>query len=115
MMETMRRVQVVKHQSASARLEFYEEDRAIWVSHVFAKERRQGHARGLLREICVLADALGYQLELKVGQYGHPIGPGNRQLAAFYSQFGFQSWAPYDERIMIRKIYGPYNEPHTFN
>lgn len=100
-----------KNKSARAKLTYYQFDKVIWISHFSATDRRQGHGRNLLEQICAVADEMGYGLELRVGRFDKG-GPSNRQLMQFYAQFGFQSWQPGEEEVMARKIYGPYNEPH---
>ncbi|QDH47949.1 acetyltransferase [Arthrobacter phage Xenomorph] len=79
---------VIKHESASLQLHDFGNGMAS-ISHVFAKERRKGHASALMEKLVEYADDHNLVLNLEVRRYGHPIGPGNLELEAFYRKFGF--------------------------
>jgi GNAT superfamily N-acetyltransferase len=103
----------VTYRSASAIITFHEYDRTIWISHLIAYDRRKGHATRLLTDICLYADEYGYALELEADHWNDEDGMNDEQLRTFYTKFGFHSWRYWDLKWMIRKIYGPYNEPQT--
>lgn len=60
------------------------------ITRLWAKQRRRGHATRLMEHICEWADQNEIVLFLEVGRYGHPIGPDNEILEAFYKSFGFR-------------------------
>ncbi|ASR80098.1 acetyltransferase [Arthrobacter phage Correa] len=79
---------IIKHESASLQLHDFGNGMAS-VSHVFAKERRKGHASALMEKLIEYADDHNLVLNLEVRRYGHPIGPDNEVLKTFYSKYGF--------------------------
>lgn len=79
----------MRYGSASLLLHIQGDQAAI--SSLYANDRRKGDATELMRRTVEYADEHGLTLHLKAQQFGHPTdGPNNKQLVAFYEQFGFE-------------------------
>lgn len=92
-----------KHESASARIK--EVSGNSMLCHVYSRERRQGHATGLMEKVCRYADENGITLYLVADPYkttmqSDIMTPG--QLEEFYRKFGFVNTD--HQRWMKRKI-----------
>ncbi|ASR80293.1 acetyltransferase [Arthrobacter phage JEGGS] len=95
---------IIKHESASLQLHDFGNGMAS-VSHVFAKERRKGHASALMEKLVEYADDHNLVLNLEVRRYGHPIGPDNEILKSFYSKYGFVQVRAIKDRTTINDRY----------
>lgn len=92
----------LKYKSASVTLRSTV-DNTVWVSNLYAEERRQGHARILMQEVIHQADAKGVTLQLDARAYGHPYGMSTGALIIFYEEFGFYRLAAIGKHLMERK------------
>lgn len=81
------------YESCSAVLIFWEDGR-VFLSNVFSKERRNGHATVLLEILTEYADENMLDLSLRVMAYGEEPRPNSVQLKAFYERFGFVAEDP---------------------
>lgn len=84
---------------------------SLLVGGLYSGKQRQGHARELMRRVCEYADEYEHELLLYVGQFGVTTGMDNRQLADFYSSFGFvrTKEQPTEKMRMMR----PAHNRHT--
>jgi GNAT superfamily N-acetyltransferase len=79
-----------KHESASARLQ--DVSGVIMLCHVYSRERRQGHATGLMEKVCRYADENEIRLHLRASPYKTTRQsdiPNQQKLEEFYRRFGF--------------------------
>jgi len=77
------------YESASAKL-IYLAPRIMSLRDVESREKRKGHARGLMDRVVQYANNLDLTLLLVVGAYGHdPEMMNNHQLERFYGEYGF--------------------------
>lgn len=91
-----------KHETAQVQLIVWENGDAT-VSALYSKERKQGHATALMQQVVEYADERNMRLILDAQQFGHPIGPDNSYLVAFYERFGFMVVNPRGRiKTMIR-------------
>lgn len=79
--------------SASCRMVDWGNGRAT-ISNLRSEERRKGHARELLQNICAAADLAGTTLILTAGSYGDDPKMTNAQLVDFYKTLGFKQTIP---------------------
>lgn len=96
-----------KHESASARIKAVSGIQML--CHVYSRERRQGHATGLMEKVCRYADENHITLYLIADPYKTTMNSDimtPARLEEFYHKFGFintdhQRWMlrrPKDER-----------------
>lgn len=102
----------------SARCTVLIKDGRGFVSHVYAKTRRQGHGTGLLKLVCDFADKNGLELYLFARGYGGPVQTmmNSRQLVEFYESFGFVNRGDGCDvnAKMVRTKNTPYSEREDF-
>ena len=89
------------HKSASVTLRPTPEN-TVWVANLYAQERRQGHAKELMQQVCEKADAQSVTLQLDARQYGHPLGMNTGELILFYESFGFEHVPAIGKHLMQR-------------
>lgn len=92
-----------QYESATARIKDVSGN--YMLCHVYARERRQGHATGLMEKVCRYADENKIVLYLvadpyKTNMHSDILGPA--QLEGFYKKFGFMNTK--HQRWMVREI-----------
>jgi len=110
----MTTVNCMSYESASVKVVDWGNGRNT-LSNLHSIDRRKGHARALLEMICQKADEADQTLILEARQYGHPIGPDNATLVAFYESLGFELVAPENKHYLYmerapRMNYESYSE-----
>lgn len=102
-----------KYGTASCEIFLVKEDEGL-VHRVYAKDRRKGHATGLMELVTTWADENGIDLFLRVQAYGHPVQTilSNERLIQFYESFGFAR-DPRDDGVC--KVNIPMSRPRRKN
>lgn len=79
------------HESVTGRIVAHDDGTAS-VTGIYSKERRKGHANGLMQKIIEYSDEHNVPLYLTVQRYGYKddIALDNVQLMQFYKKFGFR-------------------------
>lgn len=102
-----------RYESATCKLTEHGDGTAD-LTHVYAKNRGQGHASGLLRLVMEYVDSRELTVYLRVRAYGGPVQTmlSNEQLIKFYSKFGFEDKSDGCAvmALMIRTKNTPYSE-----
>jgi len=93
------------HESASARI-VTASDGTGSLTGVYSKERRKGHAKGLMQKVTEYADENQVIVLLTVQRYGYKDNEAldNIQLMQFYKKFGFDV-VPTDTKILRMRRY----------
>jgi GNAT superfamily N-acetyltransferase len=101
-----------QYASATATVNMVADDIGF-LNSVYARDRRMGHASGLMEQVISWADGKDVTLHLTAQGYGNGRIMHNQDLIAFYERFGFRRvpgdnpWPARMVRLPSRTIHAP--------